>query len=64
MGNNHLCKVASVGSVKIKFHDGKIRRLTGVRHIPDLNKNLISLGSIEEKGCNFQSDGRVLRVSK
>jgi len=64
MENNHLRKVVDVGSVKIKFHDGKTRRLMGVRHIPDLSKNLISLGSLEEKGCKFQSDGRVLRVSK
>jgi hypothetical protein len=27
-------------------YDGKIRRLTGVRHIPDLSKNLISLGAL------------------
>jgi len=53
-----------VGSVKIKFHDGKIRRFTGVRHIPDLSKNLISLGSLEERGCKFQSDSGVFRVSK
>jgi len=64
MGNNHLCKVVGVSSVKIKFHDGKIRRLTGVRHIPNLSKNLISLGSLEKKGCKFQSDGGVFRVSK
>jgi len=50
--------------VKIKFHDGKIRKLMGVRHIPNLSKNLISLGFLEEKGCKFQSDGGVLRVSK
>jgi hypothetical protein len=49
IGNSNLCKVAGVGMIKIKFHDGKIRRLTGVRHIPDLSKNLISLGSLEEK---------------
>jgi hypothetical protein len=49
IGNSNFCKVVGIGSVKIKFHDGKIRRLTGVRHIPDLTKNLISLGSLEEK---------------
>jgi hypothetical protein len=53
MGNSNLCKVAGVGMIKIKIHDGKIRRLTGVRYILDLSKNLISLGSLEEKGCNF-----------
>jgi hypothetical protein len=49
MGNSNLYKVVSVGTIKIKLHDGKIRRLTGVRHIPDLSKNLISLGSLEKK---------------
>jgi hypothetical protein len=49
ISNNNLCKVASIDTMKIKFHDGKIRRLTGVIHIPDLSKNLISLVSLEEK---------------
>jgi hypothetical protein len=49
IGNNNLCKIISVGTIKIKFHDGNIRRLTGVRHIPDLSTNLICLGSLEEK---------------
>jgi hypothetical protein len=49
IGNSNLCKVVGVGMIKIKFHDGKIRRLTVVRYIPDLSKNLISLGSLEEK---------------
>ena len=35
-----------------------------MRHILDLSKNLISLGSLKEKGCKFQSDGGVLCVSK
>jgi hypothetical protein len=41
--NDHLCKIAGVGIVRIKMHDGIIRTLTGVKHIPDLTKNLISL---------------------
>lgn len=40
----------------IKFHDINVQRLTGVRHIPDLSKKLISLGPLEEKGCKFQSE--------
>ena len=46
------------------MHDGIIRTLTGVRHIPDLTKNLISLGSLEDVGCQFQSEGGVFKVSK
>jgi hypothetical protein len=62
--NDHLCKIAGVGTVRIKMHDGIIRTLMGVRHIPDLTKNLISLGSLEDVGCKFQSDGGVLKVLK
>jgi hypothetical protein len=64
MVNNNLCKVAGVGTIQIKFHDGKIRRLTGVRYILDLSKNLISLGFLKDKGCKFQSEGGVIRIFK
>jgi hypothetical protein len=64
MVNNNLCRVADIGMIKIKFHDGKIRRLTGVRYIPDLSKNLISLGSLKDKRCKFHIEGGVIRVSK
>jgi gag-polypeptide of LTR copia-type/GAG-pre-integrase domain len=64
MGNSNLCKVIGVGTIKIKFYDDKMRRLTGVRHISDLSKNLISLGSLEEKGCKFQSESGVIHVPK
>ena len=63
MGNNNSCKVAGTGTISLKFHDGRIRTLTGVKHIPDLKKNLISLGSLEERGCKFRSEGGVMRVS-
>ena len=64
MGKDHVCKVAGVGTVRIKMHDGVIRTLTGVKHIPDLTKNLISLGALEDVGCKFQSEGGVLQVLK
>jgi gag-polypeptide of LTR copia-type len=61
LGNDHLCKIAGVGTVRIKMHDCIICTLTGVKHIPDLIKNLISLGSLEDAACKFQSDGGVLK---
>jgi GAG-pre-integrase domain/Integrase core domain len=64
LGNDYLCKIVDVGTIRIKMHDGIIRTLMGVRHIPDLTKNLISLGSLEDGGCKFQSDGGVLKVLK
>ncbi|PHT40240.1 Retrovirus-related Pol polyprotein from transposon TNT 1-94 [Capsicum baccatum] len=45
-------------------HDGVIRTLTSVRHVPDLKRNLISLGTLESQGCRYSAEGGVLKVSK
>ncbi|GJV59270.1 transposable element [Tanacetum coccineum] len=43
MGNDSPCKVVGIGTIRIKMHDGVVRTLTDVRHVPDLKKNLNSL---------------------
>lgn len=40
-------------SVLLKTHDGAIRTLTKVWHVPDLNPNLVSLGAFEAKGFGY-----------
>ena len=49
LGNNKACKIAGVGSVRFKLHDESIRLLTEVRYVPDLKRNLISLGELDKK---------------
>ncbi|XP_075108699.1 uncharacterized protein LOC142180384 [Nicotiana tabacum] len=63
MGNNAACKVIGKGTVRIKMHDGVVRTLTDVRHVPDLKKNLISLGTLESLGCKYTGEGGVLKIS-
>ncbi|KAE8714902.1 hypothetical protein F3Y22_tig00110187pilonHSYRG00229 [Hibiscus syriacus] len=41
---------------KIKMHDGSVRTLGSVRHIPDLKKNLISLGTLHKNGFIPKAD--------
>ena len=48
LGNNKSCKIVSVGSVRFKFHDESIKLLTEVRYVPDLKRNLISLGEFDK----------------
>ncbi|KAL5740548.1 hypothetical protein ACOSQ2_029728 [Xanthoceras sorbifolium] len=64
MGNNHACKIAGMGTVKIKMHDGVVRTLTDVRHIPDLKRNLISLSTLDSNGYKFTGGDGVLKVAK
>ena len=47
MGNNAVCKVIGMGNVSLRLHDGTIWELREVRYVPDLKRNLISLGLID-----------------
>eukprot|EP00253_Pinus_taeda_P019972 PITA_19972 len=48
---------------EIKMYDN-IRTLTSVRHVPDLKKNLISLGVLDSDGYKFTGQNGVLKVFK
>ena len=41
--NNVVCKVVGVGTIKVKMFGNVARTLMDVRHVPDLQNNLISL---------------------
>ena len=45
IGNDASCEVAGIGNISIKMFDGVVRTLCDVRHVPDLRKNMISLGT-------------------
>ncbi|KAG5548448.1 hypothetical protein RHGRI_013957 [Rhododendron griersonianum] len=64
MANNTVNKVVGMGSVRFRMADGRFVTLTGVRHIPGLRKNLISLGMLDAKGCSSTSRDGVLVVFK
>ena len=62
MGNDNSCKTKGIGSIRLKNHDGSTRVLTEVRYVPDLKKNLISLGALESKGYTVSIRDGVMRV--
>lgn len=43
--NKLPCKIAGIGSVRIKMFDGKIGTFGDVRHAPDLKRNIIFLSA-------------------
>ena len=55
-------KVTGIGEVMIETHGGVKRRLGDVRYVPKFERNLISLGRLESKGCTFKASGGVLKV--
>ncbi|CAL8990666.1 unnamed protein product, partial [Prunus brigantina] len=57
MGNNNACKTQGIGKICLKMHDGTVRELSDVRYVPDMKKNLISLGALESKGLKITMEG-------
>ncbi|KAH9762947.1 hypothetical protein KPL70_001004 [Citrus sinensis] len=64
LGNNLACKVAGIGSVRIKMYDGSVKGLEQVRCVPELKRNLISLGMIDQLGCCIKAENGELQILK
>ncbi|KAE8685445.1 hypothetical protein F3Y22_tig00111098pilonHSYRG00167 [Hibiscus syriacus] len=66
LGDDRCCNIVGIGDVRIKMHDGSVRTLSGVRHIPDLKKNLISLGTLHKNGFipKADEDRETIRIVK
>lgn len=63
-GFNDQFEVKGVGLVKIKTDDGQIRTLSNVKYVPNLTRNVISLGVLDDKGCFFMGDEGTLKIYK
>ena len=64
MGNDATCSVIGIGTVKIKMFDGVVRVLNNVRHVPNLRKNLISLGVLDDLSYSYPSKGGIMKIIK
>ena len=60
--NNLDCKIAGIGTVSVKMYDGVTRDLKQVRFVPDLRRNLISLGIIDQLGCNIKAENGQIEI--
>ena len=64
MGNDQACSVTGIGLVMFQLWDGSFRVVEGVRLVPKLRRNLLSLGMLDSNGCSFKSEKGNLRVVK
>ena len=63
LGDDQPCSIVGKGVVKIKLN-GSVWELKDVRHIPDLRKNLISVGQLADEGYDTNFCGDTWKVSK
>ncbi|KAI4379525.1 hypothetical protein MLD38_005807 [Melastoma candidum] len=64
MGNDGECEVKGIGNIRLRTHDGQMHTLTDVRYVPEITKNLISLGALDARGYRISITGRFMRVLK
>jgi hypothetical protein len=44
--------------------DGVVRTLCDIRHVLEVEKNLISFGTLKSNGYSYKSEGGVMKVTK
>ena len=64
LGNNMSCNVVGIGSVQVKLDDGTVKTLSSVRHVPELQRNLISLGMLDEAGYICKIESGNMKISR
>ena len=64
MGDDRPCNMECIGTIQIKMFDGMIRELKKVRYVPQLKRNLISIGTLETLGLEVSIKNGVLKMTK
>eukprot|EP00253_Pinus_taeda_P031288 PITA_31288 len=62
MGNDVTCNIVGIGSIQLQMFDGTTNMLIDVRHVPDLRRNLISLGALDTNGYKTVIEGGVMKI--
>ena len=62
MRNDACCKVVDRGTIRLKMFGGMVRELKDVKHVPELKRNLISLGMLDKMGCSVRLESSTLKV--
>lgn len=64
LGNNKSWKIMGIGNVKLKMANGCQRTIRSVRYVPDLKRNLLSIGMLDADGFNIKVENGIMKVQK
>ncbi|GKA76938.1 retrovirus-related pol polyprotein from transposon TNT 1-94 [Tanacetum coccineum] len=62
LGDNKECKIRGIGKVMIQLRDGSSFVLHNVRYIPELKRNLISLGTLKKEEFTIKLQSGKVKV--
>ncbi|GKF01723.1 hypothetical protein Tco_0028646 [Tanacetum coccineum] len=63
-GDGRKCRVRGTGKVQVQMRDGSSFVLDNVRYVPELRRNLISLGTLEKEGFTVKMQSGKIKVIK
>ena len=64
MANNSYSEVRGIGNIRFTNLDGTSFVLLEVRYMPGMSRNLIFMGTLQAKGCEFKGGNGILKVVK
>ena len=64
MGDDHLCNVEGIGTIRIKMFDVIVRELKKLRYVPQLKRSLISVGTLNTLDLVVSIRDDVLKMIK
>ncbi|KAL5545504.1 hypothetical protein UlMin_005191 [Ulmus minor] len=64
MGNNIPCQIVGIDNISIRMFDGSVKILSGVRHVPNLHRNLISIGALDESEFVSRFEDGMIKISR
>ena len=64
MGDDRPCNMEGIDTIQIRKFDGMVRKLKEVRYVPQVKKNLISVGVLEVLGHAVSVRDGVLKITK
>ncbi|GKD01065.1 retrovirus-related pol polyprotein from transposon TNT 1-94 [Tanacetum coccineum] len=64
LGDNRACAIIGIGKVRVQIKDGSSFVLENVRYIPELKRNLISLGILDREGYAVKLQNGRVKISK
>lgn len=62
VGNKTTSDVRGIRTLRIKNQNRSMSLLTGVRYIPEMVQNLLSIKTMEELGYRFESKKGILSI--
>jgi len=62
IGDDRPCNIEGIGTILIKMFDRMMPKLKEVRYVPQLKKNLISVGALKALGLEISDRDGVLKM--